>query len=123
VKNNQISHFIPEGMNASGARSKYLRSYHSMKNSAFSSGRGVSGLCIANFSISSVAVPDADERRSDSKDWRNKCSAYEIVKIMVGNCIYEKAINSSLSEVDFLEKCDIAFERLQSICGILDLSY
>lgn len=118
----RISEYLELG---SIVRSKleYLNSYHSMKDSVFSEGYGVSGLCNVNSLVSSIAVPDAELRRATSKGWRRKCSPFETLRLTVGNFIYERAVNSSSSKADFIEKCDIALERTQSIYDILDASF
>ena len=74
---------------------EYRHSYHSMKTSTFDRGHGVKGLCRVNRQVSTLAVPDADERRRQSRSWRRKCSGEETVRITIGNTVHEKAIEAS----------------------------
>ncbi len=73
---------------------EYINSYHSMRSTTFERDHGVRGLCKVNKQVSTLAVPDADERRR-SKVWRRKCSGEETVKITIGNAVHEKAIEAS----------------------------
>lgn len=99
---------------------EYKYSYHLMRDTTFDKGLGVSGLCNINKQVSSLAVPDADERRAKSKDWRRNCTGVETTKITVGNTIYQKAVQSSPLKGVVDQNLEKAFQRTRQICDIID---
>lgn len=101
---------------------EYIHSYHSMKNTTFDRGYGVRGLSKVNKQVSKLAVPDADERRRQSKFWRRKCSREETVKITIGNAVHEKAVEASkIGTLD--NNLDVAAKRTSQIYDLLDAPF
>lgn len=98
---------------------EYRNSYHSIRNTTFNRGHGVRGLCKVNKQVSTLAVPNADERRRGSKVWRRKCSGEEKVKITIGNAVHEKAIEAS-TNVTLDINLDVAARRTSQIYDLLD---
>ena len=97
----------------------YRHSYNSLKESTINGHHGVRGLCKVNRQISGLAVPDADNRRRESKNWRRKCTGDEKVKITIGNKIHQKAVDaSSKSSLD--KNLGIAGDRTKKIYEIMD---
>jgi hypothetical protein len=101
---------------------EYIHSYHSMKNTTFDRGHGVTGLCKVNKQVSTLAVPDADERRRQSKFWRRKCSGEETVKITIGNAVHEKAVEASKKETLDMN-LNVAAIRTSQIYDLLDAPF
>ncbi len=101
---------------------EYRHSYHSMKKTTFDSGYGVRGLCMVNKRVSALAVPDSNERRQKSKDWRRKCSNTETVKFTIGTTVSEKAVAASKpGTLEF--NLDIAGLRTRQIYDLLDAPF
>jgi hypothetical protein len=76
-------------------RLEYRYSYHAVKNTTLEKGYGVRALCRVNKQVSSLAVPDSDERRLVDPAWRKKCTGSEMVRITVGNAVHQKAVDAS----------------------------
>ncbi len=104
-------------------RLEYKKSYHELKDSTFENGYGVRGLCNINRSVSNLAVPDAPERRARSKNWRNKCSTQETVKITVGNMVHQRAMESASDSVEFTENLEVAGNRTSQIYQLMDAPF
>ncbi|WP_143162022.1 hypothetical protein [Phormidesmis priestleyi] len=101
---------------------EYINSYHSMRSTTFRRGHGVRGLCKVNKQVSTLAVPDADERRRRSKVWRRKCSGEGTVKITIGNAVHEKAIETSKNgSLD--TNLNVAAKRTCQIYELLDAPF
>lgn len=101
---------------------EYINSYHSMRSTTFERGHGVRGLCKVNKQVSTLAVPDADERRRRSKVWRRKCSGEETVKITISNAVHEKAIEASKNgSLD--TNLNVAAKRTCQIYELLDAPF
>ena len=96
----------------------YRKSYQDLKKTTFNNGYGVRRLCDINRSVSDLAVADADERRAKNKNWRDKCSADETAKIVVGNMVHKKAVLSDSS--DFQESLEIVRSRTNQIIALMD---
>lgn len=101
---------------------EYMHSYHSMKNATFDRGYGVRGLSKVNKQVSNLAVPDADERRRQSKFWRRKCSGEETVKITIGNAVHEKAVEASKNDTLDIN-LGVAARRTSQIYELLDAPF
>jgi len=101
---------------------EYIHSYHSMRNTTFDRGYGVRGLCKVNKQVSTLAVPDADERRRRSKVWRRKCSGEETVKITIGNAVHEKAVGASTNGTLDVN-LNVAARRTSQIYDLLDAPF
>lgn len=101
---------------------EYTHSYHSMKDVTLDRGYGVRGLCKVNKQVSTLAVPDADERRRESKFWRRKCSGEEKVKITIGNAVYEKAVEASTGGTLDIN-LNVAAKRTSQIYDLLDAPF
>ncbi|MDB9515507.1 hypothetical protein PN466_00835, partial [Roseofilum reptotaenium CS-1145] len=89
-----------------------------LKKTTFDSGHGVRGLCNINRSVSNLAVSDADERRAKSKNWRDKCSADETAKIVVGNMVHKKAVSANSLEFD--NSLELVRNRTSQIIELMD---
>lgn len=76
-------------------RLEYRYSYHAMKDATFERGHGVRCLCKINRQVSALAVPDADERRAKSSNWRKNNSGIETVRTTIGNTVHQKAVEAS----------------------------
>lgn len=103
-------------------RLEYRYSYHAMRSSTFKKGCGVRGLCRINRQVSSLAIPDADERRKVSKSWRKKCSGVETVKITIGNTVHQKAVEAS-TEITLEKNLGTASQRTSDIYKLLDAPF
>lgn len=101
---------------------EYIHSYHSMKNTTFERGHGVRTLCKVNKQVSALAVPDADERRRQSKFWRQRCSGAEKVKITIGNAVHEKAVEAS-TKTTLDSNLSLAHNRTSQIYILLDAPF
>lgn len=101
---------------------EYKISYHAMKNSTFRGGHGVKGLCRINKQVSTLAVPNAQERRFQDKGWRKKCSGEETVKITIGNTIHQKAVEASTKNT-LDRNLGIASQRTSEIYELLDAPF
>jgi hypothetical protein len=101
---------------------EYIHSYRSMKDITFDRGHGVRGLCKVNKQVSALAVPDADERRRQSKFWRQKCSGEETVKITIGNAVHEKAVEAS-AKTTLDSNLSLAAKRTSQIYELLDAPF
>ena len=101
---------------------EYRYSYHAMKDATFESGHGVAGLCKINRQVSSLAVPDAQERRIADKAWRRNCSAVETVKITIGNTVHQKAVEAS-NYRSLGSNLDKAAQRTSDIYKLLDAPF
>jgi len=126
---------VDEALNTSRSRKEYLDagaslrqkleyrySYHSMKEVTIKGGHGVRTLCRINRQVSSLAVPDADQRRTANSSWRKNCSAVETVKITIGNTVHERAVEASIRSTLKIN-LDKAAERTASIYGLLDAPF
>lgn len=103
-------------------RLEYRYSYHSMKNSTFIKGYGVAGLCKINSQVSSLAVPDAQQRRRFNKAWRKNCTSVETVKITIGNTVHQKAVEASTKQT-LDNNLSIASDRTSHIYELLDAPF
>ena len=98
----------------------YRKSYQDLKATTFENGYGVRGLCEINRSVFDLAVPDAPERRAKSKSWRNKCSSDETAKIIVGNMVHKKAVNSAADRAKLEGNLAIVRDRTSQIIDLMD---
>ncbi len=101
---------------------EYRYSYHTMRDTTFDAGYGVRVLCTINRQVSSLAVPDADERRIMSKSWRKKCSGVETVKITIGNTVHQKALEAS-NHTTLEKNMNVASQRTSDIYNLLDAPF
>lgn len=101
---------------------EYRYSYHTMRDTTFSRGYGVRVLCDINRQVSSLAVPDADERRAITRSWRKKCSGVETVKITIGNTVHQKAVEAS-NKTTLENNLNVASQRTSDIYKLLDAPF
>lgn len=104
-------------------RHTYLNSYHQMEESTFNGGYGVTQLCHFNRQISSLAIPNADQRRQVSKDWRRNCSTSELVKLTVANELTNNAIQASSTNDVLNHNFNVVLQRSQKIYQLMDASF
>lgn len=101
---------------------EYRYSYNTMRDTTLDRGYGVRGVCRINRQVSSLAVADADERRTVSKSWRKKCSGVETVKITIANTVHEKAVEAS-NKTTLDKNLNVASQRTSDIYNLLEAPF
>lgn len=104
-------------------RVDYLQTYHSMKDATFECGHGVGGLCLINAQVSSLAVPDAEERRKENPCWRNLCSRNETMRLTIGSAVAQRAAEASPGREALKGNISKAKTRITDIYNILDAPF
>jgi hypothetical protein len=99
---------------------EYLPAYHSMEKATYAGHHGVGGLCMINSTVSSLAVPDADNRRKSNRFWRKNCTPDEKMKLTIGTAVCEKAATASKGRSELRSNLSVASGRIASINDILD---
>lgn len=101
-------------------RLEYLHSYQELRKVTFERGHGVRGLSKINRQVSSLAVKDANRRREHDRNWREKCSPKETVKLAIGNAVSEKASAASHDSSSLDINLELAARRTKEIYEILE---